>query len=83
MGALVTWLVSRYFYMAASKDLILETDRLRRLHDTTLLALQNLQNSNSTFQLSNNEDGDLTEMSVGVRLVGVEAKISVGEVDIK
>lgn len=78
IGAMITWFVSWHYYVTAGEELSAETERLRVLHKTTLLALQNLQNKNVTFQLSPDEKGDLTRMGVEVRVPGVEATSSVG-----
>lgn len=79
IGGMITWFVSWHYYVTAGEELAAETERLRSLHKTTLLALQNLQNKNVTFQLSPDEKGDLTRMGVEVRVPGVEASTQAGE----
>ncbi|HEU4602916.1 MAG TPA: hypothetical protein VFS24_13150 [Steroidobacteraceae bacterium] len=73
IGALIALAISWFYYVKASDDLIAETKRLRSLHNTTLAALQNLQNKNASFQLSRDEQGDFTKMSVEAKGAGTQA----------
>ena len=72
MGALVALIISHVYYVKASEDLIVETQQLRSLHNTTLGALQNLQNKNATFQLARDAQGDFTKMGVTVTVPAPE-----------
>jgi hypothetical protein len=73
VGALIAWGMSYIYYVKAGEELVAETQQLRTLHNTTLLALQNLQNKNASFQLSPDAKGDLTQMGVNVTVSGTEA----------
>lgn len=79
IGAIITWFCSWYYYDMAGKELTAETQRLRDLHRTTLLALQNLQNKNATFQLSPDEKGDYTRMNVEIKGLHVESTGRIGK----
>jgi hypothetical protein len=40
IGALITWLVSKYYYVRASQDLLQETNRLKRMNEIGLGVLE-------------------------------------------
>lgn len=76
LGGAITWFFSYLYYAKAGEELLEETARLRTLHNTTLRALENLQNENARFQISPDAKGDLTKMGVNVNVQGSEATTS-------
>jgi hypothetical protein len=57
IGGLITWLVSKYYYVKAGDQLISESQKLKLTSD---LILYKLQYPDTPTQLKRNENGEVT-----------------------
>jgi hypothetical protein len=66
-GAVVTYFVSRYYYIKAGKELLNESQKLKQTSD---LILYKLQHPDAKIQLKRNEKGEVTGL-----IIDMEAKL--------
>lgn len=59
VGSFITIFVARLYYVAASKDLLLETKRLRELSELTLRALE----AGDIYKLARDTDGTIVGLT--------------------
>lgn len=69
IGAIVTWFVSRRYYIRAASDLENETNKIRNLHRITLQTLENsemvkLRRDSSGQIIAMVQDGEMSEKIV-------------------
>lgn len=60
-GAVVTFFVSKYYYIKAGKELLAESQKLKLTSD---LILYKLQHPDAKTQLKRNEKGEVTGLTV-------------------
>lgn len=60
-GAVVTFLVSKYYYIKAGKELLAESQKLKQTSD---LILYKLQHPDAKTHLKRNEKGEVTGLTV-------------------
>jgi hypothetical protein len=60
IGAVITFSVSRNYYMRASQDLVKEADRLKHLNTLILRSLE----ENDLANLARNEKGEITGLKI-------------------
>jgi len=74
IGGVITWLVSKHFYLKASKELRLEVQELRRLSKTMLLGME----YSGWIELSRDVSGEITGFRQIIGPSGIPSKEQFG-----